>query len=86
MYTKYICDFSPSSGKKPARQSAHFDLISASLDHLFAELYAAQQMKMQVHHGLTAVLAAVVDNAIAVFQALGLCQSKNLLANSRTLI
>ena len=32
MYTKYICDFSPSSGEKPARQSAHFNLISASID------------------------------------------------------
>ena len=26
------CDFSPSSGKKPARRSKHFDLISVSLD------------------------------------------------------
>jgi len=36
------------------------------LKDLFAELYAADQMEMQVHHGLTAVLAAVVDNAVAV--------------------
>jgi hypothetical protein len=26
-YTEYSCDFSPSSGEKSARQSAHADLI-----------------------------------------------------------
>ena len=43
--------------------------------HIYVQLFSAQQMEVQVHDGLAAVLAAVVDNAVAAGEAEFLCDS-----------
>ena len=47
------------------------DVISV-LYHFVAELESAENVEMQMHHRLAAVLAAVVDDAVALVKALGL--------------
>ena len=49
------------------------DAFLLSSGHLQAQLSAAQNVEVQVVDGLTGVVAAVGDDAVAVFQALGLC-------------
>ena len=41
-------------------------------NYFFGQLQAAENVKMQVHDGLAAVLAAVIDDAVAVVKSLGL--------------
>lgn len=41
-------------------------------DYFFGQLQAAENVEMQVHDGLATVLAAVVDDAVAIVKPLGL--------------
>ena len=41
-------------------------------DYFFGQLQAAENVEMQVHDGLSTVLAAVVDDAVAIVKPLGL--------------
>ena len=44
----------------------------SKLNHLIAELLSAEDMEVQVHDGLAAVRAAVVDDAVAAAEAFDL--------------
>ena len=52
--------------------------LSFLLRHLFGELYAAENMEMKMHYGLTAVLTAVGDDSVAVSCSRLLCNGRDI--------